>query len=274
MSYQVTATEYIDIDGVPLSTPAWETLNFDELNSGVETRGENLIIPRRPGAFIRPRIIDQKIVNIPIIIYGNKAPDGSTYGNAREGLQTNIDLLKAALFNPYQPNDFTRLLTYHRSTTDLEAVCQTKPNLDLERLSPTTARGIITIEIPNGVLRSTTTTTINQWVDDDETFNIGVSGTSDNYGATYNIPGAANSVIIQNLTTGASLTYNYPTTTGLQIITPIFQALDGATNVGGRITTTGTPFWLPLKAGTNQLRVQRNGGASVAMTISFKANWI
>jgi hypothetical protein len=274
MSYIITSDEYIDIDGVPLSTPAWQTLNLDELNNGVETRGQSLVIPRRPGAFVRARIIDQKIVNIPIIIYGNKAPDGTVYSDAREGLQYNLDLLKKALFNPYQPNDLTRLLTYHRTTTDLEAVCQTKPNLDIERLSPTTARGVITVEIPAGVLRDTTTTTINQWVDNDETFNIGVPGTADNYGVTFTIPGAANSLTITNNTTGASLVYNYPINTGLTIISPIFQATDGATNVSGKITTGGTPFWMPLKAGTNNLRVQRPGGASVAMTISFKAVYL
>jgi hypothetical protein len=274
MTYQITSTEYVTIDNVPLATPAWIATDLSELNSGSSNRGQSLVIPRRPGALFRNRINEEKVVNIPMIIFGDKSPEGATYANKREGLLTNIGLLKKALFNPYQPNDLSRTLTYYKPDGNVEAVVQTSAELNIEPIGPNTARCVIQIEIPSGTFRATTNTTINQWVDNDETFNIGVPGTAYNYNITYTIPGAANSVIITNNTTGAVLTCNTPITTGLAIYTQPFLAYDGATNVSGSITTTGTPFWLPLAPGTNQLRVQRNGGASVAMSIVFKAAYL
>lgn len=274
MSYQITATEYVAIDGVPLATPAWIATDLSELNTGAPNRGESLVIPRRPGAYFRNKVPDVKSVNIPIVVFGDKSPEGVAYADAREGLLTNLDLLKKALYNPYQPNDLARLLTYYKPNGNVEAFVQTSTELDIQPIGPTAANCVIKLDIPAGCFRATTNTTINQWVDNDETFSIGVPGTGYVYSVTYTIPGAANSVIITNNTTGASLTCSTPVTTGLTITTQIYNAVDGATNVSGSITTSGTPFWLPLAPGTNSLRVQRNGGASVAMSIVFRAIYL
>lgn len=274
MSYQITATEYVAIDGVPLATPAWIATDLSELNSGASQRGESLVVPRRPGAYFRNRVPDQKSVNIPMVIFGDKSPEGVAYADPREGLLTNLDLLKKALYTPYQPNDLARLLTYYKPNGNVEAFIQSSPELEIEPIGPTTARCVIKIEIPSGTFRATSNTTINQWVDNDETFSIGVPGTGYVYSITYTIPGAANSIVLTNNTTGATLSCNTPVTNGLTITTQLFSAVDGATNVSGSITTTGTPFWLPLAPGTNSLRVQRNGGASVAMSIVFRAIYL
>ena len=182
--------------------------------------------------------------------------------------------MKKALYNPYQPNDIARLLTYYKPNGNVEAFVQTSTELDIQPIGPTAANCVIKLDIPAGCFRATANTTINQWVDNDETFSIGVPGTGYAYSVTYTIPGAANSVIITNNTTGASLTCSTPVTTGLTITTQIYNAVDGATDVSGSITTGGTPFWLPLAPGTNSLRVQRNGGASVAMSIVFRAIYL
>lgn len=274
MSYTITSTEYITIDGIPLSTPAWQTLELSELNNAADVRGSSIVIPRRPGQIFRNKVRDSKIVNIPIIIYGDRAPDNTIYNDKREGLLLNLDLLKKALANPYQPNDNQRLLTYYRPGLTLETAIQTTPNIQYEEINPTTARAIIKLDIASGAFRKTTDTTINQWVDDDTTFNIGIEGTGDVYGINYNIPGAANSLIIQNLTTGAALEYPDPINTGLNINTFTYSAIDNTTQVGGKIITTGTPYWVPLIAGTNQLRIIRDGGASVAISITYRAVYL
>lgn len=268
-------SEYITIDNLNLDTPAWKILDLSELNDAPANRGNSILIPRRPGAIFRNKIRDSKIVNLPIIIYGDKRPDGTSYANAREGLLTNLDLLKKGLYNPYQPNDISRLLTYYRPTGNLEAEIQTSPKLNYDEISPFVARGVIEIEIASGALRSTTSSTINQWVDDDTTFNIGVDGSGEVYAVTYTIPGEANSLIINNLTTGIGLEYPDPiTSSGLIINTLTYSATDNTNQVGGKIITSGSPFWLPLIPGTNQLQVLRDGGASVAMSIVYKAVYL
>ena len=272
MSYLVTATEYITIDGVPLSTPAWTTTDLTELLDGPENRGSNLVIPRRPGAIFRAKIRDSKIVNIPIVIFGDRDAENNVHADPRQGLIDNINALKAALFMPSFPS--ARLLTYYRASGNVEATCQTTPKLDISPIGPTTARGVLTIEIPSGVLRSTTNTVINQSIGNDTTFNITVPGAGEVLGVTYNIPGEANSLTLTNNTTLGVLSYPAPITTGLVVNTVAYTAFDGATNVSGKIQTANTPFWLPLMPGTNQLRIQRPGSPSVSMSITFRAVWL
>ena len=274
MSYVVTASEYVAIDDVPLATPAWVATDLSELNDGPENRGENLVIPRRPGSVFRPKVREERIANIPMVIFGDRDPEGNTYADSRQGLIDNINLLKKALTTPNTPNVNARLLTYYRASGNVEAGVQTTPKLDIQPVGPYSARAVVTVVIPSGILRSTSNTVINQWVDDDTTFSIGVPGSGEVFGVTYSIPGAANSVVVTNNTSGVSLTLNEPVTTGLTINTGPYTAFDGATNVSGKIVTGGTPFWLPLQAGTNELRVQRSGGASAAMSITFKAVWL
>jgi len=274
MSYTVTATEYIEIGGVPIATPAWIATDLSELNDGPDNRGENLVVPRRPGAIFRSKVRDAKIANIPIVIFGDRDPDNNTYADPRQGLIDNINLLKKALTTPNTPLSGSRLLTYYRASGNVEASVQTSPKLDITPIGPTSARAIITIQIPSGTLRSTTNTVFTQTVDDDATFTINVPGAGDIYGITYGIPGAANSVIITNNTTGAAMTMPNPVTTGFTASTLTYAAADGATDISGKIQTTGTPFWVPLTPGNNELRVQRAGGASTTMTITFRAVWL
>jgi hypothetical protein len=274
MSYVTTATEYIDIDGVPMATPAWIATDLSELNDGPENRGENLIIPRRPGTIFRSKIRDAKIVNIPIVIFGDRDAEGNTHADPRRGLIDNINALKKALTTPNTPNDNARLLTYHRASGDVEALVQTSPKLDISPIGPTAASAVITIEIPAGTLRSTTNTVITQSVGADTTFTINAAGAGTIFGVTYNIPGAANSVTITNNTTGAGITLGSAVTTGLVINTVAYTAFDGATNKSGVITTTGTPFWVPLEAGANELRIQRPSASTATATITFKAVWL
>ena len=274
MSYLVTSTEYIEIDGVPLATPAWIVTDLSELNDGPENRGSNLVVPRRPGAIIRRRVRESRIANIPIVIFGDRDAENNVHADAREGLLSNIDDLKKALRMPNTVTSASRLLKYYRPTGTVEAVVQTTQKLDIEQISPTTARAVITVEIPAGVLRDSTDTVLNATVGADTTFNIAVPGSGEVFAAVFNVPGPANSLTITNNTSGHAINYPVAITTGLVINTGAYIATDGATQVGGRIVTTGTPFWLPLQPGTNQLRVQRPSGGTVSMTITFRAVWL
>jgi len=272
MAYLVTATEYIDIDGVPMATPAWLATDLSELNDGPENRGSNLVIPRRPGAVFRAKIRDSRIVNIPIVIFGDRDAENNVHADPRQGLIENINALKAALYMPSFAA--ARVLTYYRAAGNVEATVQTTQKLDITPIGPTTARAILTIEIPSGVLRSVSPTVFTQTVDDDTTFTITVPGSGEVIGISYNIPGACSSLTITNNTWQQSLSYGSAITSGLALNTLSYTALDGATNVSGGITTGNTPFWLPLQPGANELRVQRPGGSSVTMSISLQAVWL
>jgi hypothetical protein len=274
MSYIVTRSEYLTIDSLPLSTPAWETLDLSELNDGPGVRGEDYVVPQLRGALPRQRTTDSRTVNIPIVIFGDKSSTGAVHANPREGLLTNINELKTAI-RPHrrtiQIGTPTRTLTWYRPGGNVFTQVHISPELSLDYINPTTARAVLTITIPSGILISSTNTTINQYVDNSETFSFNVLGSAEVVNSTINIPGAANSISIYSATTGFGLEYDLPVTTGLQIFTGGFTALDGATNVSGNVVTTGTNLWMPLMPGTNTWTVTRDGAATQLMTIQYRA---
>jgi hypothetical protein len=273
MSYIVTKTEYLSIDSVPLSTPAWETLDLSELNDGPAARGEDLVAPQIRGALPRQRTTDARVANVPIVIYGDRDPFGAAHANQRQGLLANIDALKLALRPPRrtgQVGPFTRTLTWYRSTGNVFSPVHTVPQLDLSYIGPNVARGVLTFTIPSGIFISSTQTTINQYVDNNETFSFNIAGTAEVVNYTLVIPGAANSITISSATTGFGIEYDYPVTTGLTVQTGGFQAFDGATNVSGRIVTVGTNLWNPLAPGTNTWTVTRDGAATQLMTLTYR----
>jgi hypothetical protein len=274
MSYVVTRSEYLTVDSVPLSTPAWETLDLSELNDGPGVRGEDFVVPQIRGSLARQRTTDARTVNIPIVIFGDKSSTGAVHANPRQGLLTNIDELKTAirpLRRTPQVGGFTRTLTWIRPGGNVFTPVHVSTELNLQYISPTTARGVLSITLIAGVFISSTQTTINQYVDNSETFSFNVLGSAEVVNSTINIPGAANSVSIYSATTGFGIEYDLPVTTGLTILTGGFYAADGMTDVSGNITTSGTNLWMPLMPGTNTWTVTRDGAATQLMTITYRA---
>jgi hypothetical protein len=284
MSYQVIGTEYLEINNTPMSTPAWRILDHSELNNGPELRGSNLTIPRHRGQLAQMRYTDSRTVSLPIAIFSDKTPFGdnpfTTYGvtTYREALFTNIQWLKSQL--TFNPTTDTRTFTaiFHRGATlgDLQAEVQPSVSLDIQHIGLNNARGVLTLTFPEGVWRTTgslITTTGTVAASTTATFNI--QSDAEVLDATIQIPGAANSLTILNNANGCSISYPHAiTSSGITINCGAYTAQDGATEVGGKILTTGTPLWLPLVPYNNQLVVTRPGGSSVTMTFSYRGVYL
>lgn len=89
MTYSLNFNQYLEIGGVPLSTPAWEVLNIHTLMSGPATRGENLVIPGATGIRAIRHRNTEKTVTLQLGIWGDKAPDGTPYTDREAGVWTN-----------------------------------------------------------------------------------------------------------------------------------------------------------------------------------------
>lgn len=148
-----TFTEYIAIDGVPLSSPAWVTEDISSLIDGPDVRGTDLVVPARAGQVARRRVLDARTVNLPIVVYGGVDSAGVEQTDAREGLQSNLDQLKL-IFSPVTTTvDGTRLLEWVRPGEVRSARVHISPAVSMRSLGPTAVRMVASITIPGGVLR-------------------------------------------------------------------------------------------------------------------------
>jgi hypothetical protein len=118
MAYQITfPSQYLDLAGVPMSTPAWEVLNLQTLLSGPSVRGSNVIIPGAAGVRPRRRRATERTVSLELSIGGYKDPEGNTHDDPVEGLVLNILELRT-LTDPLATNNSVLTATlYWRDLT-------------------------------------------------------------------------------------------------------------------------------------------------------------
>jgi hypothetical protein len=151
MSFTVTAPEWLDIDGVPFSTPAWQSDQLDDLMSTPEVRGEDILVPYGDG--VRPQqrrpTVTQATVTLQIV--GDTAPDGSPQSSQRDGLRRNIEALSWLAGSQGRAADGTRLASLHlvgATRTGRVHVLRMR----FARTGPNYATGQVELSIPAGAL--------------------------------------------------------------------------------------------------------------------------
>lgn len=275
MTFQITKDEYIEISGVPLSTPAWETLDLSELNDGPALRGSDYEIPQIRGLTPRLRNTQEKIVNIPMVFYGDKNADGDPKADFRTGLLENLNEFKMLVARPYRylpgVNPPTRTLTWYRGHNDLEAQVHVSPRLNIEYLNAYTARAVLEIIIPSGAFQYTTTTTHTKSIGAGQTvITFDAPGSGEVYDAVITVNGDSDDLVITSNTTGYGLTYDDLINGPFVISCGTYEASDNLVDVSGKVFTTGTNLWLPILPGDNEWNVERTNGSASTMVIEFK----
>lgn len=113
MPYVITETEYVTIDGVPLSTTGWHLLNLQVLWQGPDTRGQDRIIPGAAGVRPYPRRATVSRRTLELVIWGDMDWNGAATSDWRAGLQNNVDHLRDNVADPTVSGDGTRLIVMH-----------------------------------------------------------------------------------------------------------------------------------------------------------------
>lgn len=149
----VNATEWLDLDGVPLSTPAWTTEDISTLLNGPSTRGSDIVVPGRAGQVARRRTLDAREVTIPIVVNGYVDSDGAAHADPRAGLLANLDELKAVLSPVTTTIAGTRTLTWYGDFVQRTAEVHVNPALDVAAIGPHAARIVVRMTLPGGALR-------------------------------------------------------------------------------------------------------------------------
>jgi hypothetical protein len=144
----ITAAEYLEIASVPLATPAWRITSLTPLRSSAPRRGSNRVLPHAPGRRAQRRRVDEAVVALEMVIWGDRNRENTAYGSVRVGLQTNWDALHAALVDD-PGGDSTRTAVWHRASGTLTAPVQVL-GLIARDLSPRSTRATLQLAIPQG----------------------------------------------------------------------------------------------------------------------------
>jgi hypothetical protein len=150
----ITATEYVEINSVPLATPAWRCANLTSLFMPPRVRGSDRRIPYAKGEDPLRRIYDKAEHSLPLLIWGNRKRDGTNHTNVRDGLVANIDILESELVDPdavvAEPG--TKLLRLHLPGSIRSAQCHVIELIPGDTIAPSLIRASLEIVVPTGLL--------------------------------------------------------------------------------------------------------------------------
>lgn len=141
----ITRDQYLEVNSVPLATPAWRILDLSKLY-GLDVRGSDRLLPGADGLRATRRRIDQRVIGLPFIVIGAADHEGTTNADPYEGLDDNIDYL---MTNVVAPTTTTRTAVWHRANGNVSAA------VFVEGLTPDTwgngwVRFVLELSIPAG----------------------------------------------------------------------------------------------------------------------------
>lgn len=152
MPYTLTSDEYVEIDGVPLATPAWTLGNLFVVWAGPATRGEDRVIPGAAGRLPKPRRVDSRPVSLELVIVGDFDWDGTPVTDFREGLWLNVQHLRENVTDPTGVGDGTRTMILHAPDGSTPSGQIHVETFELGGLGPNGLTATIDITIKAGAL--------------------------------------------------------------------------------------------------------------------------
>lgn len=287
MTYALTATQYVEINGVPLSTTAWATTDIADLLSGPGVRGADVLVPFRPGQSAVRRTLDAREVSIPMTVFGTHAPDGTAYTDPQRGLIQNLDLLKALVARPVANTASGTVVLKVYTANTLSGTGETRradvhvsPNIQVARVGTAAAEVVLTVTIPGGVLKSDAVTTLSALsFTTAASLNATNPGSSEVIDATVTVTSAATTTSLRLANTtwdptgGTYIEYNQSWSGTLTFNCGLFTATVGTTRVDGNVVAAGSALWLPLLPGANTIAITRAGSGNADATLTFRGAW-
>lgn len=152
MAYLINFDHHLEIDGVPLSTPAWEHTNIGVLYSSAQVRGENRVLPGAAGRRGLPWRSDETMRTLTLAIFGNRTWDGTINADPVAGLWANVAHLQAFVFDNPLNADSTRTAVLKRTgQPDLTCKIQVRGfEIDDEPYSPADIAASVDIALLSG----------------------------------------------------------------------------------------------------------------------------
>jgi hypothetical protein len=108
----ITRSTYLEINSVPLATPAWRILDLSRLH-GLAVRGSDRIMPGANGMRAQRRRRTIYSQSLPLLVVGRYDREGNVLSNVYDGLDDNIDYLMTNVIEP--PSTATVTAVWHRA---------------------------------------------------------------------------------------------------------------------------------------------------------------
>lgn len=277
---QTTTSEYWDVDGVPLNSYCWNIKTYGGSRQSLPNlRGENKLVPMRPGRRFMPKIADSKVITMAMWVAGvdPNTDRPSTYNQIVQW-NDNWDMLRRMLWTPGKEVALTKRWWRNAASPELvqaTAAAQIAGNveptmtgrsradfaIDFLLADPFFYAAEIPVTIPTNIPFNVTNPGDSQA--GHEAFTIEFSGD------------LVNPTLI-NQTNGVWMKINslIPASTNVMVNVGTFNAVrssDG-TSMAGSITQGGSRYWMVLEPGNNQLVLQASG--SGAANIKFRPPYV
>lgn len=267
-----TQSEYIEVDGVPLATAAWETEDFASLWDTAEVLGDDQPVPYRRGVVPFRRAWGGKRVDIPLTIFGDYDPDGNPASDPRDQLWANRREFIRTIARPLRvgSSDGSRTIRYYAPDGNTYAgPGKVVGGLQPTAFGPSALKVSLALVLTEGGLRSetqvdVTSSSVSAGGSEDKT----VPNPGDDYqdALLLDITGTATDVVLTNLTAdpGGDVFWEFggSLSTGVTVDTELFTCVRDAVSVTGLVTFGGFERWLPLVPGDNTIRIEPTGGTA------------
>lgn len=147
-----TAAGDLTIGGVAMMCPAWKVLNLLELWQPADQRGNDRLIPGTAGVLAQQRRDTVTRRSLQMLIVGDVDRTGTPVADRFEGLQANVDYLRANVAAPTGTTDGTRsaVLTMPDGTTRTEPVHVVGFDFGNFREDGGWVRAVLQLSIPSG----------------------------------------------------------------------------------------------------------------------------
>lgn len=110
----VTRDWYLELNSVPLATPAWEIPDLSALLDSGALRGSDRMLPRASGVRAHRRRRNVWVLTFPLDVIGDTDSDGSNIPDANEGVNLHMEYLNEHLGFAEASGDGTVPCIFHR----------------------------------------------------------------------------------------------------------------------------------------------------------------
>lgn len=148
MAYTITRTNYLEVNSVPLSTPAWWITNLETEIVKRTTRGSNLVLAQAAGRRRRRRYLDECVYQFELVIRGMVKWDGTLHSNASDGFVANAEQLTA---NLGFASSAAVTATWHRTGSASKTASVDVVHFECGDMGKRNARAVLEIVAPAGL---------------------------------------------------------------------------------------------------------------------------
>lgn len=270
---------YWDVAGTSLHTYAQSIETLSGLGPPA-MRGENIVIPLRPGAMYIQKTADQQLLTLAMWLRGvASSADGGTTAATREQYMRNWNDLVRLLWRDGSLFPLTKRFYDGANPSIISATAQVEYRGGLKPtfIGRNAAKCTVDLNIPDAFFFSDVVFSQNLVNGDNS---ITVPGTAETYWINIRINGARTNTKIRNTTNGIEFTYPNAVLASEYLDVDIKNFTAKHKPVGNpeydastRIIHVGAPQWLKLEPGTNIINLTSNSGAGT-VTLQARGAWV